>query len=73
MCSPPTSTYLFSISLIVSLQGQPICYLPHPKKQTPKKTKKETMHWRAFSPPPIPKKVTQNFAFFVFFLFCSKT
>jgi hypothetical protein len=49
--------------LTVSLQGQPsaICYLPK-KAQTPKNNKK-TMHWRAFSPPPIPKCVTQNVSF----------
>ena len=40
-----------------------ICYLP--KKNT--NTKK--MHWRAFSPPPIPKSVSQNFGLFGCFLF----
>jgi len=40
---PPTRAYLLSISLTVSLQGQPsaICYLPkkHKNKQKTRKTK----------------------------------
>ena len=45
------------------MRGQPsaICYLP--KKQKNKKT----MHWRAFSPSPIPKLVSHFLGFFAFF------
>ena len=59
---PPWPTHV-SISLTVSLQGQPfaICYLKKNNKH--QKTTKKTMHWRAFSPPPIPKCVTQNVSF----------
>ena len=42
-----------------------ICYLLSAEKNT--NTKK--MHWRAFSPPPIPKSVSQNFGLFGCFLF----
>ena len=33
------------------------------KNNKHQKTTKKTMHWRAFSPPPIPKCVTQNVSF----------
>jgi len=54
---PPTRTYFFSIPLTVSLQGQPsaICKKNKNKNKTTQKKTTKTMHWRAFSPPPVPK------------------
>ena len=66
---PPPGPTFFCISLTVSLQGQPsaICHLPKKHKYKHKNKKhKNQMHWRAFSPPPIPKQVTQDSFFYCF-------
>ena len=54
MLTPPTRTYLFFYSVDCFIARSTICYLKKNKKKN-KNTQKKTMHWRAFSPPPVPK------------------
>ena len=74
---PPTRAYLLSISLTVSLQGQPsaICYLPkkqqqHKYKKTKKKQKpKNNNALESLLPSPDPNVDLPKLFFLVFFLF----
>ena len=63
ICFPPTRTYPCVYFIDCFIARSTICYLLSEKKQQTPKNNKKTMHWRAFSPPPIPKCVTQNVSF----------